>query len=81
MHTAILKTSGLGQISFPQKWNLAERYCATKTGVKIILEPCQAKNDRRWKTVFDCEEAGLPEGVELKNFLRALKNSLKNSNG
>ncbi len=71
----VLKTFGTGQVTLPKKWRMqfkTNHYKAIIKGQNLTLSPIENEI-----VVFDADEFNNGEGVDLKDFYKALQESLK----
>jgi bifunctional DNA-binding transcriptional regulator/antitoxin component of YhaV-PrlF toxin-antitoxin module len=75
MNSTILKLFGTGQITLPKKWRTkfkTTHFKAVMEEDKLIITPLEEE-----EIFFDADEFNAGEGVELNEFYKALKKSLK----
>lgn len=75
MKSTILKIFGTGQVTIPKKWREkfdTLHFKASMEGGKIVLEPIDDH-----LIFFDADDFNDGKGVEINDFKKALKDSLK----
>lgn len=76
MQKVVLKSFGTGQVTLPKEWRekFDTKYFIADIGDKqIIIKPLNKE-----EVFFDADEYNDGKGVEIQEFYKALKKSLKN---